>query len=82
MQGNDPPAACPLRGPQPRTLQAEQSCTNFLSSFSPLLFYLIPLHLQLEFTPIAKTETLYNLNSKTALVFSSVLTMAKVQAQK
>jgi len=68
--------------PRQRTLQEAQSCTNFLSSFSLLLSYLIPLSVQLEFTPIAKTETSYNLNRELSLVFSSVLTMAKIQAQK
>lgn len=91
-QGNDPSAALPLTGcrQQPQfgipswhwPLQEAESCINFQHSFFPFLSYSIPASLQLEFTLIAKTETSNNLSITLSLVFSSVLTMAKIQAHK
>lgn len=58
-----------------------ESCTDFPHS-SLLLSYSIPVSLEMEFTPIAKTETSNNLSITLSVVFSSALTMAKIQAQK
>lgn len=57
-----------------------ESCTDFPDS--SLLSYSIPVSLQMEFIPIAKTETSNNLNVTLSVFFSSALTMAKIQAQK
>lgn len=77
--GSSPGLASPADiGP----LQEAESCINFQHSFFPFLSYSTPASLQLEFTLIAKTETSNNLSITLSLVFSSVLTMAKIQAQK
>lgn len=68
--------------PSPVRALPGQSCNNVLSSFSLLPSYSISMSLQWEFTPTAKTETSYNPNRRLSLVFSSVLTTAKIQAQK